>query len=221
MIEMYPGIFIEGIWKEKGKKTPGVGFPGTAGRGVLSDAVTLVRSDRFYTTDYTTATLTNWGLCEAQSDYKLLGGSMFHKLLRRGLPGFFDFNSVYAMQPMYTSRANTNIFKRLKTMDQYTLNPPAAPKSKAIDTHGDVCSVLNNQHCLESQWTSSVGTIISQKAFDGLRAFEREHSGAQSQQTSKVNQLYVNYLTKKATDFVGRDAFRLGNHNYQIDIIRE
>ena len=54
MIEMYPGIFIEGIERadcadEKHMKLKGVGFPRSAARGVLSDAVTLVRSDRFYT----------------------------------------------------------------------------------------------------------------------------------------------------------------------------
>lgn len=45
MVEMYPGIFIE----EVSKASEGIRFPPTAGRGVLSDAVTLVRSDRFYT----------------------------------------------------------------------------------------------------------------------------------------------------------------------------
>lgn len=54
MIEMYPGVFIEEIAAQKfpdGRHKPaaGVSFPKTAGRGVLSDAVTLVRSDRFYT----------------------------------------------------------------------------------------------------------------------------------------------------------------------------
>ena len=50
MIEMYPGIFVEELKRSKDFKPSGVGFPATAGRGVLSDAVTLVRSDRFYTT---------------------------------------------------------------------------------------------------------------------------------------------------------------------------
>lgn len=45
MVELYPGIFIEEI--SEGSK--GIRFPPAAGRGVLSDAVTLVRSDRFYT----------------------------------------------------------------------------------------------------------------------------------------------------------------------------
>ena len=54
MIEMYPGVFVEEIADQKfpdGTRKPraGVAFPKTAGRGVLSDAVTLVRSDRFYT----------------------------------------------------------------------------------------------------------------------------------------------------------------------------
>lgn len=43
----------------------------TAGRAVFSDAITLVRSDRFYTIDYTPATLTNWGMQEVQQDYNV------------------------------------------------------------------------------------------------------------------------------------------------------
>lgn len=46
-----------------------IGF--TAGRAVFSDAITLVRSDRFYTIDYTPSTLTNWGMQEVQQDYNM------------------------------------------------------------------------------------------------------------------------------------------------------
>lgn len=48
MVEMYPGLFLEDI---KPRMDPGFGVsaPYTVGRAVLSDAVTLVRSDRFYT----------------------------------------------------------------------------------------------------------------------------------------------------------------------------
>ena len=48
--ETYLGIFVEEVKRLKDFKPCGVGFPATAGRGVLIDAVTLVRSDRFYTT---------------------------------------------------------------------------------------------------------------------------------------------------------------------------
>jgi hypothetical protein len=33
----------------------------TTSRAILSDAVCLVRGDRFYTADYTPKNLTNWG----------------------------------------------------------------------------------------------------------------------------------------------------------------
>lgn len=48
MVELYPGLFVEDA---KPRMDPGSGFaaPYTVGRAVLSDAVTLVRGDRFYT----------------------------------------------------------------------------------------------------------------------------------------------------------------------------
>ena len=48
MVELYPGLFVEDA---KPRMDPGSGFaaPYTVGRAVLSDAVTLVRADRFNT----------------------------------------------------------------------------------------------------------------------------------------------------------------------------
>ena len=48
MVELYPGLFVEDA---KPRRDPGSGFnaPYTVGRAVLSDAVTLVRGDRFLT----------------------------------------------------------------------------------------------------------------------------------------------------------------------------
>jgi hypothetical protein len=48
MVELYPGLFLE---EGKPRMDPGCGGcpPYTVGRAVFSDAITLVRSDRFYT----------------------------------------------------------------------------------------------------------------------------------------------------------------------------
>ena len=56
---------------------------------------------------------------------------MVHKLIQRGLPYHFAFNSVYAMQPMYTSKPYKKTLTKLKTIDPFSLEPPATPKSKA------------------------------------------------------------------------------------------
>lgn len=80
MVEMYPGMFLEDA---KPRMDPGCGGcpPYTVGRAVFSDAVTLVRSDRFLTLDYTASNLTNWGFNEVKADYDVLGGSKFYTLV--------------------------------------------------------------------------------------------------------------------------------------------
>lgn len=56
-VEMYPGIVAE---EAKVPMEPGVGIAPTftISRAILSDAVTLVRGDRFYTIDYHPKNLT-------------------------------------------------------------------------------------------------------------------------------------------------------------------
>jgi hypothetical protein len=59
-VELYPGLVAE---KAKPPKSPGSGLcvNFTTSYSILSDAVSLVRGDRFYTLDYTSKNLTNWG----------------------------------------------------------------------------------------------------------------------------------------------------------------
>jgi hypothetical protein len=59
-VELYPGLVAE---KAKPPMSPGSGLcvNFTTSYSILSDAVGLVRGDRFYTVDYTPKNLTNWG----------------------------------------------------------------------------------------------------------------------------------------------------------------
>ncbi len=59
-VELYPGIVVE---KPKPTMVPGSGLciNFTTSRAILSDAVTLVRGDRFFTLDFTPKNVTNWG----------------------------------------------------------------------------------------------------------------------------------------------------------------
>lgn len=59
-VELYPGLVAE---KPKPPMSPGSGLcvNFTTSYAILSDAVALVRGDRFYTVDYIPKNLTNWG----------------------------------------------------------------------------------------------------------------------------------------------------------------
>ena len=65
--------------------TPGSGLCAgfTTTRAILSDALSLVRGDRFYTVDYTPQRLTPFGYKEVSNDRSIAGGGVMYKLLMR------------------------------------------------------------------------------------------------------------------------------------------
>lgn len=107
MIEFYPGYLCEGRTRNL---DPNVTCPGsgttTLWRGVFSDAVTLVRSDRFYTTDWNVDCITAWGMSEVASDPTINKGGLLHRLFQRAFPGYFTYNSLHLWQPYYTPARN-------------------------------------------------------------------------------------------------------------------
>lgn len=110
LIELYPGLFLEGKGRvlDPGTQCPG-GQPSALWRGVFSDAVTLVRSDRFYTLDWNVGSLTAWGMKEVTSESKINKGSVMHRLFQRAFPGCFEYNSVHMWQPFYTPTKNVEL----------------------------------------------------------------------------------------------------------------
>lgn len=124
-LELYPGLLAE----EAKPNMPGSGVqPGhTIGRGILDDAVALVRGDRFLTHDLNSSTLTNWGLAQLKPVPGGYGGFFGH-LLFRGLPNSWGHGySTYGLLPFYTPSAVRQILSDNKKLKQYdTTRPPSA-----------------------------------------------------------------------------------------------
>jgi hypothetical protein len=112
-IELYPGLMAEAAKKVV---EPGSGLcPGfTVSEAILSDAVSLVRGDRFYTHDYSPAALTSWGYSMAAApDFGVACGGVMHKLLRAAFPGKYADNSVYALFPFTTPARTREVLGRV------------------------------------------------------------------------------------------------------------
>lgn len=133
-LELYPGLMAECTKPP----IPGSGVcPGqTTGRGILDDAVALVRGDRFLSYNFNSSTLTNWGFAKLQS---LPGGSyggILPHLLFNGLPGAWTGTSPYVLLPFYTPKAAKEILKQNKVIDLYDLErPPSDMDIIGIHTH--------------------------------------------------------------------------------------
>ncbi|KAF2107719.1 heme peroxidase [Lophiotrema nucula] len=128
-MELYPGLMAECTKPA----IPGSGVcPGqTTGRGILDDAVALVRGDRFLSYDFNSNSLTNWGAAKL-GDASAGGayGGVLPKLLFGGLPASFAGTSPYVLLPFYTPEAAQGILKGNKALIKYHL--PRTPSNAMI-----------------------------------------------------------------------------------------
>jgi hypothetical protein len=144
-LELYPGLMAECTKPAM----PGSGVcPGqTTGRGILDDAVALVRGDRFLSYDFNSTTLTQWGASKLQS--ASAGGAyggVLPKLIFGGLPGAFTGTSSYALLPFYTPDAVKGILKGNKVLEKYDLKRPASDLDIVTVQTQEGCNAVFNDH---------------------------------------------------------------------------
>lgn len=143
-VELYTGIVAE---EAKDPMVPGVGITPTytISRVVLSDAVSLVRGDRYYTTDYHPGSLTNFGYKEVDYDLNVNHGCVFYKLFIRAFPDHFKGNSVYAHYPMVTPDENKRILVSLKRDHLFDFERPAFKGTRtSVTSYGGAKHILDN-----------------------------------------------------------------------------
>jgi hypothetical protein len=104
-VELYPGVFCESD-ADMGLDPGPSDVDSALWSAIFSDAITLVRSDRFYTTDWNTNSLTSWGMKEVTPDNDTCKSSVFHRLIQRAFPEWFPYNSVQFFHPFYTRQTN-------------------------------------------------------------------------------------------------------------------
>jgi hypothetical protein len=127
---------------------PGSGVcPGqTTGRGILDDAVALVRGDRFLSYDFNSSTLTNWGFAKLGTTPPGAYGGVLPSLLFNALPGAWTGTSACALLPFYTPDAAKGILKQNKVIDLYDLaRPPSGMDVIGIHTQEGCKTVFEDR----------------------------------------------------------------------------
>lgn len=168
-VEFYPGVVVE---KTKPPVVPGSGLCTgySISYSILSDAVGLVRGDRFYTTDYSPGTLTNWGYNEVQFDTNIDDGAVLYKLVLRAFPNYFEGNSIYAHFPFTTPEVNREIQKSLGREGLYSWE---VPKKKAelssVQTWDECKGILEDSVNWKVTWGPPISVLTSQKSSDSSK----------------------------------------------------
>lgn len=212
-VELYPGLVAE---EAKDPMVPGVGIAPTytISRVVLSDAVCLVRGDRYYTTDYNPRSLTNWGYNEVQYDLNVNHGCVFYKLFIRAFPNHFKNNSVYAHYPMVIPSENRRILTSLKRDGLFSWDRPTfTPPYVEITTYGGAKQVLDSRGNFKDVWQDSFGSIMGRK---GNRFVSRQTQLSGDGWEGAVKNFYVHIMEQLFRD----KSFVLAGCRH-VDLIRD
>jgi len=154
-LELYPGLMAECTKPAM----PGSGVcPGqTTGRGILDDAVALVRGDRYLSYDLNSTTLSNWGVSKLGDLPGGAYGGMLPKLLFQGLPGAWTGTSTYALLPFYTPTAAKEILKGNKVLDSYdTQRPPSDREIVSIQTQEGCKKVFEDRETFRVMYQAAI-----------------------------------------------------------------
>lgn len=159
-VELYPGLVCEDT---KSLQVPGSGLCAglTVAKAILSDAVALVRGDRYYTIDNSPANLTSFGFNEIASNPDVGFGTCVYKLFQRAYPGWYRSNSVYALFPLTIPSENKVILTQKGVEAYYDYQQPSfiPPPTPVLSWNG-VKNVLLDQESFKVPWGVHVGELI-------------------------------------------------------------
>ncbi|KAL4792140.1 Psi-producing oxygenase A [Aspergillus venezuelensis] len=229
-VEIYPGAIVEDA---KDPVTPGSGLCTnfTISRAILSDAVALVRGDRFYTVDYTPMHLTNWAYSEIEPNTAVDQGQVFYKLALRAFPNHLSGDSIYAHFPMVIPSENKKILTNLGTSEKYSwAKPSRIPHPTVINSHAACISILNNQGTFKVTWGRKIEFLMQRdkhlygKGFmlsgdKPPNAASRKMMGAalyRNKWETEVRKFYEQITLK----LLHQKSYKLAGVN-QVDIVRD
>ncbi|KAI9724613.1 MAG: hypothetical protein M1828_003636 [Chrysothrix sp. TS-e1954] len=216
-VELYTGLVAENakdpIPEDQGGPV-GVGIAPTYSitRAILSDAVALVRGDRFYTVQY---------------NFDVEQGCNFYKLFIRALPNHFQPNSIYAHHPMIIPSENRKIMQNLGRESHYNFErPKRIPGRVMIQNYHGVRQVLENSDVFKSPWGEPCGYIMGPHGKDFMLCGDTKFFTKQRQIMKEalykdqweqhVKDFYF-YITKK---LIKQKSHKIAKTN-QVDIVRD
>ncbi|KAK2591548.1 hypothetical protein QQS21_010768 [Conoideocrella luteorostrata] len=225
-VELYPGLVAE---EGKAPMVPGVGIAPTytISRVVLSDAVSLVRGDRHYTTDYHPGYLTQWGFNEANYDLEINHGCVFYKLFIRAFPNHFRYNSVYAHYPMVIPSENRKILTNLKRAGKFDFTRPKYVSPKVdISSYSAAKYILTNQSKYKFAWQEGfqhlMGTSGSNLVLSGDDPALAEHRKKLQVLLQKDDwkTSIKSFYAKIAERLLAEKSFTIAGKT-QVDVVRD
>lgn len=213
-LELYVGVLCE---LDK-PDVPGSGLQPshTLARGILADAISLIRSDRYLSHDFNASTLTQWGMATLQHIEGAHGGILSHVLFN-SLPNQWGQSNTYGLLPFYTPPAVRDYIADLGGLDLYdTFRPDNAPVIHRVQRQNGYPEISAAD--LEYLFRDNVDLVANTEA----QLTESALLGASDLLSNGLNRPQIeNYFSVQTHGAVRAACIPLGSGRKWVDVVKD
>jgi hypothetical protein len=149
-----------------------------------------------------------------------------YKLLMKAFPGWYEFNSIYAMFPFSVPGKSKERLTKLETISLYSLDPPKKPGRPMgfVKTYDTCIRVLNDQENFKMGWGPSIKALTGEEYMlsGDTKAHAKQHATLHKEiwGHSDSVKLVSDFFEKVTTDLIKETSFSTGKY-YEFDAVRE
>lgn len=175
--------------------------------------------------DYSPRTLTQFGFNEVATDMDVAKGGVLYRVFMRAFPGWYDYNSVFALFPLTVPSENKRILTGLGSMSAYSFEPPSAPKRPCIlTTARSARGILTNALASRVVWDKAVcgltgGSLPAEHRVNAAATDKLLKQAIYDDVPKGLEEIW-NFYVKRTTQLIGEAACKFNNIS-QVDIVRE
>ena len=156
---------------------------------------------------------------------------MMYKLIQRGLPGWFPYNSISVMQPMYTKDMNREIAQEFGTISQFTEAGPQRPARRLVlNKQSEIQQILTNPKEFPSSLEKQFENFLDGRDFSHFMRAENTLEDNKDQRnlasgllygSSELKGLLSRAVMEQTDKFLSGSMHRIGRGAYHVDILKE
>jgi hypothetical protein len=179
----------------------------------------------FLIQDYSPRTLTQFGFNEVASDMDVSKGGVLYRVFMRAFPGWYDYNSIYALFPLTIPSENKKILTGLGAVSSYSFERPSAPKRPCILTTAQSArGILTNALATRVVWDKAVsgltgGALTAEHRINAAAADKLLKQALYDDVPKGLEEIW-NFYVERTTQLIGKASCKFNNIS-QVDIVRE
>lgn len=170
--------------------------------------------------------LTQWGYSTVTSDPSVAAGSVMHKLLMRAFPGWYKFNSIYAMFPFSVPDKTREVLEKMGTLSLYSFDQPAPPAKPMdfISTYDACVRVLDDQEHFKMGWGPAImGLTGREYMLSGDTQANRDQHARLHKEIIGVKgseKAIWDFYVQITNELIQDSSFQIGDY-FEVDAVRK